>query len=166
MTKRKLAIDFRIIGQWPKEKGIEDLYDFMHAAASGIIGAGQEHAPMLFALDANGNLATALVAGISKDDLVQAMSDIARNPRTRCVVGILEAWASPVMKEGNVEAYPFVGRVNEDPNRREMLIFNVLTAGRQAMMHAEIDRTARTLSKPPFQWLDLSEAKASGRFVR
>lgn len=159
-------LDFRVIGSLPKNVTMEQVYDFLFDGASMIIGDGREHVPMLFAVSPEGALGVADLTGVQndKDRIALIHQELAKQPFARASILVLEAWASQVRPKGET-VYPYA-RVADDPQRREIVIFNFLTAGRQAVMGCPIDRKTKTVEKVPFQWLDTSSLQMDGRFIR
>ena len=170
MDKAKIIgsgmVAFKVIGVIPggKEAPIEELYNFIHMGAKLIIEDGQEHVPMLFVLTNKGEIGISDAPTIPKDVFIDLLDAIVKKHEFRAIVAVNEAWVGgqPV---DNVEEYPYAS-VADDPDRKEGLIVNILTHGRQALMTCAIDRQARTLSKPEFKWLDQRPGEISGRFVR
>ncbi len=74
-----------------------------------------------------------------------------------------EGWMR-VLSPEEMDARDPKRRNEEYPDRIETLLINLLTEHKQAVMMCKIDRTARTLEKPPIQWVD--KKTTSGRMIR
>ena len=141
---------------------LEAFHDHILAKAIEIVAAGGEvAAPMVFVLSRGGMLAIIPGGAFSKQSVATLQRDLAREPMVRACAVIFEAWVSTYASKPENPVMPV-----DDPGRTEALVVSILTAGRQAMTMSPIERPSNTVQKAPFAWLDESDGKFEGRFVR
>lgn len=149
---------------------IRQLYDDLFETAAAIVKRGEEHRPILIVLNESDRLAVIAATGLSDQKKAEMFKTIAATPGTVAVVLIHEGWlVVPDPMNGKVvsEALRLAAerRLAEHPQRREVVMFNLLTPTRQAVMPCLIDRTTNTLEKAAFKWISDDAKSAFGRFI-
>lgn len=162
-------------------KPIEDLcvdfYNENHAIASKWYEEHpkDDHPPSLLLLKSDNSIDVIVLTMIMNDE--QAGTKAAMIQQTmlgmrlgevyvKAAMLINEAWLRRMKPGEQLEANR--PRNKDHPDRIEVLMFNLLTEHKQAIMSCEIDRKKRTLEQVPLQWLNkLPKGETvSGNMVR
>lgn len=147
---------------------IESVYDRLFEKASEIVASGEEHQPILIIIHDDGSFEAVPVILADMPPEVWHFAQRKTAEKFGAAVLITEAWTLETMGKLNENGEYDGPMPSEHPDRKEAVMFNVLTPTRQALATCPIDRATNTLEKRPLQWLDqLPEgAHIGGRMVR
>lgn len=146
---------------------IEDFYNFLFNGAQAIISEGVEHDTMIFILTREDEVAISPIKRMTKDMVSATMHYLSQMVDVRAVALVTEAYMIPATSLARLIEINDVkgGDLSREPDRQEAVLFNIITAGRQAIMPCKIDREKKTLEKAKFEFVDEKNI-AFGRFAR
>lgn len=151
-------------------KVAQETLDCLFPKAAAIIAEGQEHVPMAFVQPHSGEGKIILMDMPNSSATARAFARICAVPGLKVAVLIHEAY----MATGQTDDATMRRlldkeiRVQDLPDRREVVMFNIVALGKQWLCFCDIDRTARTLKKGELYDPTFNEKGdgAVGRFVQ
>lgn len=125
-------------------------------ACRRIRARGEECAPVLLIYQHNGNM-TALALPERKEIWKALQETYAKLPTTKAAVTVMEGWQAIALP-----GQPLPMRPSACPDRQEVLLVNLMTAGEQYLLTAEIHGTAIDEA----EFIRCNGANFQGRLIR